>query len=130
VIESATGGSAEYGLAGLQMNIIPRSGGNRYSGTGLVNYAGTALEGNNLTPALQAAGLTTINKVINVYDMNGAVGGPISRDKLWFFTAHRRWGTSSQYPNFYRNLTQAPISTRRRRARLFPWRSPGPTISA
>jgi hypothetical protein len=106
VIESATGGSAEYGLAGLQMNIIPRSGGNRYSGTGLVNYAGTALEGNNLTPALQAAGLTTINKVINVYDMNGAVGGPISRDKLWFFTAHRRWGTSSQYPNFYRNLTQ------------------------
>ena len=25
---------------------------------------------------------------------------------MWFFTAHRRWGTSSEYPNFYPNLTQ------------------------
>ena len=25
---------------------------------------------------------------------------------LWFFIADRRWGTSSQYPNFFPNLTQ------------------------
>jgi hypothetical protein len=106
VIESAAGGSAEYTLAGLQMNIIPKSGGNRLSGFFLGNYAGSGSESNNLTQALINQGVTTINKVENVYDVNGAVGGPIKTDKVWFFTAHRRWGTSSEYPNFFRNLTQ------------------------
>jgi hypothetical protein len=106
VIESAAGGSAEYTLAGLQLNVIPKSGGNQFSGSLFANYAGSVFEGDNLTQALQNQGLTTINKVQNVYDVNGALGGPIRADKLWFFTAHRRWGTSSQYPNFYANLTQ------------------------
>jgi Carboxypeptidase regulatory-like domain len=106
VIESAAGGSAEYTLAGLQMNLIPKSGGNRFSGFLFANYAGSGFESNNLTTELQNQGLTTVNKVENVYDVNGALGGPIRQDKLWFFTAHRRWGTSSAYPNFYPNLTQ------------------------
>ena len=106
VIESAAGGSAEYGLAGLQLNVIPKSGGNRFTGSLFGNYGGKGLEANNLTAALKAQGLTTINKVQYVYDSNGALGGPIRPDKMWFFTAHRRWGTSSEYPNFFPNLAQ------------------------
>ncbi len=106
VIESAAGGSAEYSLAGLQLNVIPKSGGNRFSGFLFGNYAGKGLESDNLTSELRAQGLTTINQVQNVYDINGALGGPVVADRLWFFTAHRRWGTSSEYPNFFPNLTQ------------------------
>jgi hypothetical protein len=106
VIESAAGGSAEYSLAGLQLNVIPKSGGNRFSGSLFGNYAGKRLESNNLTQDLINQGVLTINQVQNVYDMNAALGGPIKQDKVWFFTSHRRWGTSSQYPNFYPNLTQ------------------------
>jgi hypothetical protein len=106
VIESAAGGSAEYSLAGLQLNVIPKSGGNRFGGFLFGNYTGKALEADNLTDALRNQGLATINKVQYVYDSNGAFGGPIEQDKVWFFTAHRRWGTSSEYPNFFPNLAQ------------------------
>jgi hypothetical protein len=33
------------------------------------------------------------------------VGGPLLRDRLWFFTAHRHWGASSTVVNMYDNLT-------------------------
>ena len=45
VIESAAGGSAEYPLAGLQLNVIPKSGGNRFSGFLFGNDAGKAARG-------------------------------------------------------------------------------------
>ena len=51
------------------------------------------LQGDNLTDELIARGAGgQCPSIRDIYDVNGALGGPIMRDKLWFFTAHRHWG--------------------------------------
>ena len=85
-----SGQMAETGTNGVIMNMIPKSGGNRFSGTALVNGSGPSLQGNNVTADLQARGLqgasTTLKKL---YDINGALGGPIKQDRLWFYVTSR-----------------------------------------
>src|SRR5688572_13707960 len=85
-----SGQLAETGTNGVIMNAVPRAGGNRFSGSVLANGSGPALQGSNVTDRLQARGLsgasTTLKKL---YDLNGAIGGPIRQDKLWFYFTSR-----------------------------------------
>src|SRR5690242_6925411 len=85
-----SGQVAESGTNGVIMNAIPRSGGNTFSGSALTSGSGPGLQSSNITDRLQARGLqgasTTLKKL---FDLNGAIGGPIKRDKLWFFVTSR-----------------------------------------
>jgi hypothetical protein len=101
VVEAGSGGSAEYASGGAEINIISRDGGNQFSGT--LFMAGTThqLQSNNLDDHLRAQGLTSVNGVRKVYDMNFVIGGPIKKDALWFTTAHRRWGREVRIANLY-----------------------------
>ena len=85
-----SGQMAETGTNGVIMNAIPKSGGNRFSGTLLANGSGPSLQGDNVTADLQARGLqgasTTLKKL---YDINGAIGGPIKQDRAWFYFTSR-----------------------------------------
>jgi len=84
--------SAETGGGGVRVNIIPKEGGNRFGGSAFVNFANDKLQGNNVDEKLRASGITTADSILNIYDTSAAFGGPLMRDKLWFFTAHRFWG--------------------------------------
>ena len=85
-----SGQSGESGTNGVIMNAIPRSGGNRFSGSVLVNGSGPALQGDNVTDRLQERGLSGASSTLKtLYDLNGAVGGPIMRDRVWFFATSR-----------------------------------------
>ena len=53
-------------------------------------------QGNNYTQELKDAGLRTPNSIKLVYDVNPGVGGPIVKDKLWFYSA-ARWQTTQTY---------------------------------
>ena len=92
-----SGQSAETGTNGVIMNAVPKAGGNRFSGTALINGSAPKLQGRNVTADLQARGLfgasTTLKRL---YDINGAVGGPIKRDRLWFY-ATSRYFTNEYY---------------------------------
>src|SRR5438477_2896094 len=73
-----SGQSAESSTNGVIMNAIPRAGGNSFLGTALVNGSGPGLQASNVTSRLQQRGVqgatTTLKKL---YDLNGAVGGPV-----------------------------------------------------
>jgi hypothetical protein len=86
------GGGAESELGGVQLNLIPKNGGNAFKGYLFSNYTDHNLQSNNLTSATQARGLTSVNKVRRIWDLSGAYGGPLKRDKFWFFTQARSWG--------------------------------------
>src|SRR5262249_55529067 len=86
------GQTAEFENGGAQANLVPRDGGNRFSGLFSVNYAGKGLASDNLTPELQARGLRLVNTTDRTYEGNAAIGGPIERDKLWFFASVRFFG--------------------------------------
>jgi hypothetical protein len=101
------GGSAEFEIGGVQMNFIPREGGNRFHGDLFGNYSSRALQGTNVSDEIRARGLSesSINKVKEIYEFTGSVGGPIVRDKVWFFTSHRWWGASATMAGIYFNST-------------------------
>ena len=89
------GGLGESDIGGPVMNIVPRSGGNTFSGNTFLNTAGKWSSGDNLDSDIQAAN-PNIQKaagVISAYDWSTSFGGPILRDRLWFFGSYRDLST-------------------------------------
>ncbi len=78
------GGLGETDTGGPIMNIIPRSGGNTFSGTAFTSLAGDWSRGNNLNDELRGFGLTETPGIIQAHDASFSVVGPIVRDRLWF----------------------------------------------
>jgi hypothetical protein len=97
-------GSAELMASGLRINYVPRQGGNTFKGSLFVTWANTSFQGNNYTQDLKDRGLTVPNGLKEVYDVNASGGGPIIRDKLWFYTS-ARWQSNQTYiAGIYENL--------------------------
>ncbi len=103
VIDSGRAGSAEYALGGTMVNSVPRDGGDRFGGTLFTALMGHQLQSNNLTSDLVTRGLRSVNGVRQMHDFNGAAGGPIVHDKLWFFTAQRWNGLTKRTANLFRD---------------------------
>ena len=98
-----SGGLGEAPTGGPQMNIVPKQGGNSYSGTYFTSYAGEGWQGTNLTDEHIAAGLRVAAETLKLWDVNGAVGGPIMRDKLWFYWTGRHQGTRQLVAGLWEN---------------------------
>jgi hypothetical protein len=84
--------SAEVAGGGVRVNIIPKDGGNRFSGSAFLNFANDKMQGNNVDQVLRDQGVSTADSILKIYDASGALGGPVLKDRLWFWTAHRYWG--------------------------------------
>ena len=82
VVFSTSGGLGEAENAGPAMNVVPRQGGNTFSGTVFANGANSAMQGDNFTDEIRNAGLQTPAKIEKIFDVNGALGGPIRREML------------------------------------------------
>jgi hypothetical protein len=89
VVFSLAGGLGEATTGGPQMNIIPKQGGNSFSGSVFISGTGDAFQGSNLTPEIEAQGLTATNSIQQLWDIHPSFGGPIIRDKLWFYGTYR-----------------------------------------
>jgi hypothetical protein len=88
-----SGVSAEYGrFSGGVINLITKSGGNTFTGAGRVNLTNPAW--NDETPLEKSRNTEHVDKISKFYE--GTLGGPILRDRLWFFTAGRRERSDTQ----------------------------------
>ena len=98
-VQVTTGGiSAEFGLSmGGVFNFVTKSGGNEFSGTLNGYYQGEQTEWNNLTPELEEA-LPAATSNIKNQEYGGTLGGPIVRDRAWFFGNLRRVEVEQQEP--------------------------------
>ena len=85
-----SGGNAETLTAGVNMNLVPKDGGNRFSGGVKFAKSPADWQGNNLTDELIAKKVRAVDKIANFYELNIEQGGPILRDKLWFYGAFRK----------------------------------------
>ena len=100
---STTGGSADAEIGGPIINVVPRTGGNAFSGQFFGAGAGPAMQSSNFTQELKDAGLLSPSDLKKVWDVNLAVGGPIKRDKAWFFATTRNQGSYVSVSNTYFN---------------------------
>ena len=87
-VNTAGAGSDWWG-SGVVLNVIPKDGGNDYSGEIFVTGATSDFQSDNLTQRVQDAGLSSANSLKDTYDINPSFGGPIARDKLWFYASGR-----------------------------------------
>ena len=92
---------AEAPHGGVQINMVPREGGNAFHGTLFYTAANSSMQTNNGSPELTARGLTARNHLDSISDFNVSGGGPIKRDRLWWFAMYRRWGANSFVANTF-----------------------------
>ncbi len=97
--------SAEVAYGGIFANIVPKEGANRFSGQVFANYAGEDLQANNLDDDLRQRGLTVVNKTKSLIDFTPAFGGPLVRDRLWFYSSYRAQVTDNYVGGLYYNAT-------------------------
>jgi hypothetical protein len=96
-----SGISAEQKEGGVRMNVVLRDGGNAFHGDFDTNFADQAMQSSNFTPELQAQGLDTPNRLNQYKDINPSFGGPVQRDKLWFFSTGRYVKSTDFAPVFF-----------------------------
>jgi len=95
-VDTAAMGAEVGGGGGANINVIPKSGGNKFKGEAVWSLTGkgywNGFSGSNITPELRAQGVTdpTLQKL---NDFNADAGGPILKDKLWWFGSYRNYDT-------------------------------------
>src|SRR5215831_8108141 len=105
VTVTVAGGMGESEIGGPAMNLVPKSGGNTFKGAIFWNYAGSWSSGSNIDDYLRGL-QTPLNappEIFHSYDLNPSYGGPIMRDKVWFWAAYRKFDTSVAVPGIYAN---------------------------
>ena len=100
---TTSGGLGEAENAGLVVNIVPKTGGNSVQGSVYFSGTGEKLQADNFTQALKDAGLAAATPLTKVYDLSGGVGGPIKKDRVWYFVGARTRGSTRVIANVYYN---------------------------
>src|SRR5499427_6517836 len=83
------GGNVDSPTGGVKINMIPKEGGNRVSGSLFEGYETKNLQASNGTSFLAANGVKSVDKIGTYDDTNATFGGPIKKDALWFFGSVR-----------------------------------------
>jgi hypothetical protein len=99
-----SGGLGETDTGGPVVNLVPRSGGNTFSGQSFYNTAGKWSSGSNVNDFLRGIGIRESGGVINAYDGSVSLGGPILRDRIWFFGGYRKVSTAQGVEGIFGNV--------------------------
>jgi len=106
-VYQTAGGNAETLTGGVNMNLIPKDGGNQFRGGFKAFKSPSSWQGDNLTDDLRSLGVTGVDKISNFYEWNIEQGGPIIPNKLWFFGAFRK----ARYDRPIANTFAIPLGT-------------------
>ncbi|HEY7185035.1 MAG TPA: carboxypeptidase regulatory-like domain-containing protein [Vicinamibacterales bacterium] len=107
--------SAEMAQGGVRINLVPRDGGNTFRGAIVGNYSGDGWQANNLRDNLRGSlainpnnRITNVSMIRKIWDFNPGFGGPIAKDKLWFYGTFRHWGVDKTVVDSYFDGDPAP----------------------
>ena len=89
---TTAGAGADVSPGGVRVNIVMKDGGNQHNGSFFGAWNDGKWQANNHSDALRAQGLRAVDKISKIYEFSGGFGGPIKRDKVWYFAAGRLSG--------------------------------------
>jgi hypothetical protein len=90
-----SGGLGESETGGPSINIIPKSGGNEFRGAAFYSTSGDWAVSDNVDDRVRGFGITQPPTLRTNWDASGSLGGPIARDRFWFFANVRGWGNAA-----------------------------------
>jgi hypothetical protein len=97
-IQTAAQG-AEMATPGVMQVFISKSGGNTFHGDFYTDYENRNLQARNLTDGQIARGVRKDGNIVWVNrDLNFGAGGPIMKDKLWYYGSFRYQHIEFMYP--------------------------------
>jgi len=106
VVVDTGGNAAESETGGGNLNVVPKDGGNRFKVYAIGNFTNHGLTSGKVPDSLLARGSASDQKSVKrVYDSGIGVGGPVLKDRLWFYSANRWWGSQNPIANNYFNKT-------------------------
>jgi hypothetical protein len=94
------GNDASAATPGVQLNAVIKSGGNQFRGDLHFDYQNEKLQADNVDDRLRNLGIGTGTKILKYYDPNISAGGPIKRDKFWYFGSYRDQNTGTTILGF------------------------------
>ncbi|HET9831303.1 MAG TPA: carboxypeptidase-like regulatory domain-containing protein, partial [Vicinamibacterales bacterium] len=97
-----SGGLGEAETGGPYMNVVPKTGGNQYKASASFQASGSGLQSNNYTDYLSSV-LNKPSTLLGLYDVEGGLGGPIKKDKMWFYYVGRTYGSSTSVTGMFFN---------------------------
>src|SRR5580765_6562489 len=100
---TTSGGLGEAEVGGPTMTIVPKTGGNTIKGTVYAAGVRNGMVSSNFTSDLQAAGLSVPGELQKLWDFSLGLGGPIVKDRLWYFGNVRNEGSHRSVPGMYAN---------------------------
>jgi hypothetical protein len=110
---SSGGQDIAVGTGGVFINMVTKSGSNRFSGMALQTYQGHTTQGSNIDDPLINAGLRPdANSTEKLVNTNVQAGGPLMRNKLFYFGTFNYQATHIKVPNFpsfVPSYIQAPL---------------------
>lgn len=74
---------------GVQINAVVKSGGNNLRGDLYLDFMNQNMQMKNVTDDLRRKGVGEGDRITRYYDPNLGIGGPIKKDKLWYFISLR-----------------------------------------
>ena len=118
--------SAEMGQGGIRVNMVPKDGGNSFHGVAFGNYAGSSFASDNCgvtgigSPCKRSElygdltfnpnnKLNTVSNLIKIWDFNPSIGGPIKKDRVWFYATYRYWGVNKTVADSYFDQDPSPF---------------------
>ena len=93
---TTSGSTAESRTSGVVSNTVAKDGGNRYTYYFYTDFTNSGLQSDNLSDELIAKGLNSVTRVKRIAELNPTMGGPIVKDRLWFYGGYR-FLTSQKY---------------------------------
>ena len=103
---TTAGGLGETEVGGPTINIVPRTGGNTFRSHFFFTGLKGGMQASNYTDELKAAGLRTPAKTNYIYDTSYSIGGPIKKDRVWFYFLGYYRGSENTIPGMFYNTNE------------------------
>jgi hypothetical protein len=98
------GGDVSVQSSGLAINLVTKSGSNVFKGTAVATFENDKMQQNNVTRELFNAGtggFLSGNPLHKIFVASAEYGGPIKKNRLWFWAAGDRQDINTGVLNFF-----------------------------
>ena len=104
IVLDTSAASVETESSGMNLNVVPKDGGNTFTATFTGEGSKTSLQASsNIDDDLKARGLLNGSPIRKIWDVGAGFGGPIQKDRIWFYTGGREWGAIQNIAGIYFN---------------------------